>query len=171
VAAARQLSRALAGAGLLLACAGSSRSIRGVDFGELRYDLAGMEVQVHGGEHRAEGPDDWNVRRVEVSYGDLTGDGRDEAAVVVRFDGGGSGNFSSGFVYGPGEPAPTLLARFEGGDRADGGIVSATLSEGELVVERERGTALCCAEEIVTTHYRLGGEGLEEISRAARPAR
>jgi hypothetical protein len=161
----------LALAGLLAACAGPARSIRSVDFGELRYDLAGQEVQLHDGEHRATGPDDWNVSRVEVSYGDLTGDGREEAAVVVRFDGGGSGSFSSGFVYALAAGEPTLLARFDGGDRADGGILEATVSGAELVVERERGTALCCAEEIVTTRYRLGAGGLEEVSEQARPAR
>jgi len=58
----------------------------------------------------------------EVLYGDLDGDGHDEALVRTLCNTGGTGQFDEGFVYGSKNGKPVLLGRIPGGDRASGGV-------------------------------------------------
>jgi hypothetical protein len=107
---------------------------------------------------------------VEAAYGDLTGDGLDEAAVVLYFTGGGSGAFSKGFVFAARAGRLILLATFEGGDRADGGIRGVRIENGILSVrrnepERMNGVpvGLCCPVYLITTRYRWDGNRLVPV--------
>jgi hypothetical protein len=113
------------------------------------------------------GKDDWvqekNIEGFEAksTYGDITGDGGDEAAVNVRYDLGGSGEFSAVFVYTLKDKSPSLLARVNGGDRAHGGIESVKILSGQLIVGRYKPTeddCNACYGYIETTKYKwLGG--------------
>ena len=100
-----------------------------------------------------------------TTYGDLNGDGSDEAVILSSCNTGGTGNFSEGFIYTLKAGKPTLLARISGGDRAYGGLRSAKIDNGILAVERndpgENG-ANCCPELAVTTRYKLNGTRLVE---------
>jgi len=73
-----------------------------------------------------------DFRVSKVVYGDLTGDGNKEAIVTTVCNTGGSEIFSEGFIYGMVDGQPRVLAVISGGDRADGGILSATVEQGLL---------------------------------------
>ncbi|HEY0460138.1 MAG TPA: hypothetical protein VGC97_13455 [Pyrinomonadaceae bacterium] len=101
-----------------------------------------------------------------VSYGDVNGDQNEDAIILSVCNTGGTGQFSEGFVYGLKDGKPELLARIEGGDRADGGLRSAKVENGLLIVERngagETGGA-CCPEFVVTSKYKLEGKNLKQV--------
>lgn len=149
--------------------------IRKIDFKNFTYvigNLSGenkMKVTVKNGEFFRNKEDDklyFSVQSVE--YGDINGDGQDEAIVTTVYNSGGTGNFSDGFVFTLKNGKPIVLTGFEGGDRAYGGLVSAKVSNGILVVERnspgEFGGS-CCAEFIETTRYRWNGKQLAQIGK------
>jgi len=145
--------------------------IRQVDFKNFTYEpfCAGEDsskITVKNGEYsREKGDDKLSLNVFEVSYGDLTGDGSDEAVVLTVCNTGGTGQFSEGFIYGMKEGKPALLARIEGGDRAYGGLRSAKVENGILIVGRndvgEQGGA-CCPEFVVTSKYKLDGKNLKQ---------
>jgi hypothetical protein len=103
-----------------------------IDDGGDGVDLIAGEYWVDGGAmewDRGGGDRGWFVVR-EPSFGDVDGDGDDEAIVVVIANGGGSGAFSAGLVYDAragGEPV--ITARVPGGDRGAGGLVSIEVVE------------------------------------------
>jgi hypothetical protein len=114
-------------------------------------------------------PHDIGYGLTDVSYGDLTGDGIEEAIVILALIHSGTGITSYIYIYTlrPGRPA--LLWSFATGDRADGGFQKVAAENGELVVElRGRnkviGTDLyaddgtnkgdCCPDAFTRTRYR-----------------
>lgn len=148
------------------------REIRLVDFGNFTYDAycgGGDEtttVTVKNGKY--EGGDDGFPSYFEAgadSYGDLDGDGREEAAVTSLCNTGGTGQFSEGYIYTMKNGKPVLLAHFEGGDRGFGGLQSARIKSRFLFVERSDGKANCCADETLTTKYRWNGKKLVQVGK------
>lgn len=107
----------------------------------------------------------------DVVFGDLTGDGKDEAVALTVCNTGGTGNFSEGFIFGAQNGKTVLLATLPGGDRAYGGIRKAWIDHGRLVVETndpgELGGA-CCPTEIVTSTYKLAGKKLLEAGKPTK---
>lgn len=107
-------------------------------------------------------------------YGDLNGDGKDEAVILSVCNTGGTGNFSEGFVYTLKNGKPALLTRIEGGDRAMGGLRGARIENSLLVIESNEGSAACCTEYVITNQYRLTGAKLtasgKETKRELYPA-
>ena len=163
---------------LSVATVKAQNDIRKVDFKNFTYvlgDLSGenkMKVTVKNGEFFRDREDDklyFSVQSVE--YGDINGDGKDEAIVTTVYNSGGTGNFSDGFVFTLKNGKPIVLTGFEGGDRADGGLVSAKVSNGILVVERnspgEFGGA-CCPEFVETSRYKWNGKQLAQIGKTDR---
>ena len=102
------------------------------------------------------------------AYGDVDGDGKDEAVVSSNCNSGGTGQFSEGFVYTLKSGKPVLIGRIEGGDRAYGGIREITIAEGIVTVDRndpgEFGAA-CCAEAAIKTNYKWNGKTLVESGK------
>lgn len=100
-----------------------------------------------------------------VGYGDVNGDGNEDAVILSVCNTGGSGNFTEGFIFEIKNGKPVLLTRIPGGDRAYGGLREAKVENGLLVVESndvgEQGGA-CCPEYIVTTKYKVKGNKLEQ---------
>lgn len=146
--------------------------IRSVDFKNFTYSANCLgetpsKIAVKNGEFSEEKQQDGYTDRfyfniMDVSYGDLNGDKRDEAIILSVCNTGGTGNFSEGFVYAMKAGKPSLVARIPGGDRGYGGLRSAVVDNGILVVEsNDAGTegAACCPQYIVTTRYRLGPRG------------
>ena len=158
--------------------AAAQNDIRSVDFKNFTYDaLCASDqpeaVTVTDGEFFREKQEDGYVDRFYfevrgVAYGDLTGDGRDEAAIITVCNTGGTGNFSEGFIYTIKAGKPALTGRFPGGDRAYGGLKSATVENGLLVAENydpgELG-ANCCPELVITTKYKLSGDKLSVVGK------
>lgn len=89
-------------------------------------------------------------------YGDINGDGREEAIVEVLCNTGGTGQFTSAFVFAMKRGKPVVVAELEEGDRGFGGIVDLEIINNVLVVTRNEGhTSNCCGDFIVTTRFRL----------------
>jgi hypothetical protein len=159
----------------------ASAQITKTDFQNFTYEpyCAGEEPQkvtVKNGEFSEEKEADGYTDRFyfkvyDTTYGDLNGDGANEAVVLSVCNTGGTGNFTEGFIYTLRGGKPVLIARIEGGDRAYGGIRSAVVAKGLLVVDQndpgEDGGA-CCPEFAVKTTYKLSGDKLIEQGRAAR---
>jgi len=133
-------------------------------------------VTVKDGEYSYEKQEDGYIDRFyfkvfDVIYGDLTGDGKDEAIALTVCNTGGTGNFSEGFIFGVQNGKTVQLAILPGGDRAYGGIRKAWIDKGRLVVETndpgELGGA-CCPTEIVTSTYKLVGKTLREVIAATK---
>lgn len=72
---------------------------------------------------------------VTVKYMDLTGDGVDEAIVVLKVETGGSAVPLLVYVFIWKDGKPELIWPFRTGDRADGGLKDLRAENGELVVE------------------------------------
>src|SRR5262245_53424758 len=70
-----------------------------------------------------------------VSYGDVTGDGKDEALQTMSIVTGGSALPDSVYIYTLKESKPRLLWAFDTGDRADGGLRRVKAENGRLLVE------------------------------------
>lgn len=104
-------------------------------------DLIAGEYPVVDGKQewdRGDGDNGWFVAQ-EPSFGDVDGDGVDEAIVIVIANGGGSGAFSAALVYAAGDPGgePRIVARIPGGDRGAGGLRAVEVVEpGTLKVVR-----------------------------------
>lgn len=155
--------------------------IRRVDFKNFTYPAycAGEEadtVTVKKGEYSYEKQDDGFVDRfyfkiTEIKYGDVNGDRRDEAIILSVCNTGGTGYFSEGFIYTMKAGKAALLARIPGGDRGYGGLRSARVEDGSLIVESndagENG-ASCCPEWIVTTKYKVSGGRLHKVGKETR---
>lgn len=158
--------------------AAQHNAIRRVDFNNFTYEAFCGDSQTDGEtstvtvkDGNREGSDDNFPNYFEAgadAYGDLDGDGSEEAAVSSLCNTGGTGQFSEGYVYTLKNSKPFLLAHFEGGDRGFGGLQTVRIKDGFLFVERNDGEANCCAEYSLTTKYRWNGEKLVEVGKPVR---
>jgi hypothetical protein len=133
---------------LLLAAAAPAGDIHKTDFRSFTYrpscadfesSEANVPVTVNAGRFEGKAGTDLEGTYFEVQevvYGDLNGDGRDEAVVRTLCNTGGTGQFDEGFVYGMKDGKPVLLGRIQGGDRASGGVRCVRFEGGALKVER-----------------------------------
>src|SRR5262245_24146730 len=120
-----------------------SYSIRSVDFDNFTYPLPSGFIdrnnprrtfRFKNGEH-PETPDEMGIFLSNVSYGDVTGDGREEAIVTMSIVTGGSALPNIVYIYTLKGSKPRLLWAFDTGDRADGGLRRAKAENGYLLVE------------------------------------
>ena len=79
-------------------------------------------------------------RRIGMSYVttrflDITGDGQDEALVILKVETTGAAIPQFVYIYEWKDEKPELLWYFRTGDRADGGLKDLRFENGELVVE------------------------------------
>jgi hypothetical protein len=129
--------------------------IRKVDFKNFKYSILNLSgekretIPVKNGKFSKSK----RVFSVEVSgYGDLDGDGKEEAIIKTIF------TIKKG--------KPVVLTEFIGGDRGDGGIITATIKDKMLTVEQnklgETGGA-CCPKFIVTTNYEWRNKKLVQV--------
>jgi hypothetical protein len=70
-----------------------------------------------------------------VAYGDVTGDGTDEALVYLEVYTNGTAIPGCVYIYRMTNAKPKLLWSFDTGDRSDGGLRQAYADHGELVIE------------------------------------
>lgn len=166
---------------LIWSLSGVAQGIRNVDFKNFTYQpyCAGEDTQkvtVKNGEFSEEKEMDGFTDRFffkvfDVTYGDLEGDKAVEAIVLTVCNTGGTGNFTEGFVYRMKGAKPSLIARIQGGDRADGGLRSAVVENGLLVVDRNEAgpnSGACCPEFGVKTTYKLSGTRLIQSGKPVR---
>jgi hypothetical protein len=72
---------------------------------------------------------------VTTKYLDVTGDGEDEAVVVVKIETGGNAIPQIVYVFGWKDDMPHLIWHFRTGDRADGGLKDVRVENGLVVVD------------------------------------
>lgn len=155
--------------------ANAQNDIRKVDFRNFTYDIQSLDgenkskVTVEDGNYSRMSEDDkYYFSVADVVYGDLDGDGKEEAAVGIIENTGGTGQFSSGLIFTMRGGKAVVLTKFEGGDRAYGGIAGANIAGGILTVERNAPGdlgAACCAEFIETTRYKWNGKQLVQVGK------
>lgn len=151
------------------------RTIAEVDFENRRYVadcLGAAEVTVKRGEFEqttADGVIYFSIGA--VVYGDVTGDGADEALVLTLCSGGGTGEFTGGSLYTVKDGRAAVIARLPEGDRAAGGISDAWIAGGALVVERFAGddtSGACCPVWIDRTRFTFTNGALVADGAPAR---
>lgn len=81
-----------------------------------------------------------NEERIGATYlttkfGDVTGDGQDEAMVVLKIETGGSAIPQIVYIFEWRDGKPEKIWHFRTGDRADGGLKDLRAENGELVIQ------------------------------------
>lgn len=151
--------------------AGTKGSIRSVDFRnfDYPYDKPGEVIHVSNGkwdkvvanaqenyeEHYAVG---------KVIYGDLIGDGHEEAAVLTSDWGAANFQFAHILVYAMSSMGPSLLQELEQSSSAKGNDIDWTrvrdvrIANRELLIVADEGQCHACTDWIVTAKYQWNGK-------------
>jgi hypothetical protein len=143
-----------------------AKSIRSLDFTRVTYPNFPVYTDDRG-----------TVKRVTLqpgeaapsftSFGDITGDGEEEAVVVLGIQNRGSAISDYVYVFTLERGLPRIIWEFQTGDRADGGLRQVYAKDGELVVElfgKNRVVGgdlmlgdepLCCPSSFTRAYYRM----------------
>jgi hypothetical protein len=117
--------------------------IRSVDFSNFTYPWT-TDLAVPGSSKKTftlkdggspEKSDEVGMSLLSLGYGDLTGDGTEEAIVVLAVSTNGSAIPHAVYIYTLENKQPKPLWAFSTGDRADGGLRNIYSDQGDLVVE------------------------------------
>ncbi len=112
-----------------------------------------------------------------LNYGDVTGDGIEEAMAVLGIDIRGSATPEYVYIFTVDKGQPKLIWDFETGDRADGGLRQVYADNGQLVIElfgKDRviggelykgDEGLCCPSSYTRTRYSWTGKSFQQISK------
>ena len=120
-----------------------------------------------------------------VNYGDATGDGTEEALVVLPVEIRGSAVPYHVYIFTMENREAKLIWDFDTGDRADGGLRQVYAENGQLVIELygsdrvvggelyKGDEGLCCPSSFTRTRYRWTGKNFEQASKEVleNPAR
>jgi hypothetical protein len=137
------------------------------------------KVSVSNGRHRfddealdSDDPSRAPVVSVDsVTYGDLTGDGKEEAVVSLNYSTGGTANWDYVYIFRLKEGAPFLMARMQTGSRAYGGLVGVSIQKGLLALDfadKDRMVGDCCSEGFVRVRYQWQGNHFVEVGNHDR---
>jgi hypothetical protein len=140
-------------------------------------DSDGKEVELINGKRPMEMSEE--VERIGLSYVttkffDVTGDGQDDAFVILKIETGGGAIPQLVYVFQWKENQPEMIWYFRTGDRADGGLKDIRAENGEVVIELfgqdryivgELDTAkvtgdeeqLCCPTHFTKSRYKWNG--------------
>src|SRR5688572_26081934 len=120
------------------------------------------------------------VSLVSVAYGDVTGDGSEEAMVVLFENVKGTAIPYYVYVFTLERLKPKVLWSFETGDRGDGGLRKVYAENGGLVVElygkntgigdieNKEETGACCAKSLTRIRYRWQGRRFQQKGKIGR---
>jgi hypothetical protein len=155
------------------------RNIHDIDFKNFTYADApcageGEPITVKNGVYERDQEDDKVYFEIRgVVFGDLTGDGVDEAVVRTLCNTGGTGQFTDALVYTLRGGKPTVIGELGIGDRADGGLYDVRIRDGVLYADRfghGEGSGACCPEYIETSAFRWNGKTFAETGKATQRA-
>jgi hypothetical protein len=139
---------------------------------EFAYDMEGNRVAP---DYEPANPDEYIERGyfqvAAPEFGDLDGDGADEALIISVHNTGGTGQFDAITVYTMRDGGPAILGHIPGGDRGDGGISSASIADGAVVVERmmsQEGDGACCPSKAQHERWTFQGGAFVEDESARR---
>lgn len=132
------------------------------------------------GKEKVKEDDPASLRRIGLShvatkFFDVTGDGEDEAVIILKIETGGSAIPQIVHIFSWKDGKPELIWPFRTGDRADGGLKNIYATGGDLVVElygqdrfllgeTETGRIgddieqLCCPTHFTRTIYKWNGK-------------
>jgi len=102
-------------------------------------------------------------------FGDVDGDGAEDAVIVTLENMGGTGMFSSVEIYVLRDGQPVVLGAIPGGDRGDGGIADALLDGKTVTVDRYLsldGDGACCPSQLQHERWTWDGTAFVEDVRA-----
>ncbi len=102
-------------------------------------------------------------------FGDLDGDGAEEAVLVTYFNGGGTGRFTGVDVYAIRDGKEVVIGGIPGGDRGDGGIDDVQLEGKVVVVARMmamEGDGACCPSKLQHERWSWDGKTFVEDEAA-----
>jgi len=152
----------------------SPRGIEAVHFGDGTVYLGGKPHRLHKGQLASPDPDD-PLLRVSVeppAFGHVDGYSGELAAILIySSDPGATGLFSELNVFALRAGKPELVADLPGGDRAEGGLHTAKIANGRLVVEvyaPPPSGGGCCPGFVDTVRYRFTGG---KLVRDGKPSR
>lgn len=156
---------------------GGGSSIRSIDFLNRTYQSSDAgAITVKDGEAELEVDPCMPEMRgwfnvAPPTYGDVDGDGVEDAIVVTAFNGGGSGTFTSGEVYAlrAGAAEPVKIGEIPGGDRGDGGLADIRIEGGKVLVERYMSMeddGACCPSKVQKEVWRWDGRAFVEDEAA-----
>lgn len=142
--------------------------------------IAPVETRVDEKMDDEEKADLKSQRRIGMSFVtekflDVTGDGQDEAIVVLKVETGGSAVPQLVYVFSWKDNHPELIWPFRTGDRADGGLKDIRVEDGQMLVElygqdrfllgqTETGKIgddveqLCCPTHFTRSYYKWNGK-------------
>lgn len=92
-----------------------------------------------------------------VEFADVTGEGKEDAIVVLKYFTGGTQKTHYVYIYSFDDGKPKLLAYCHTGDRAYSGLYKVYGDRGALVFELldpKKESGLCCSSGFVRTRYR-----------------
>ena len=145
----------------------ASGRILDVDFrNDFRYQASfdpERVVEVVNGEFLAD-DDDVTLRVVDVKYGDLDGDGDQEAVVHTVFNTGGMGHFGRLSVWGIDGDSVVERGWVGAGDRADGGLAHYEIRDRMVLTENyltDQGA--CCPNMLIQQRLALTSAGLVSV--------
>jgi hypothetical protein len=104
-------------------------------------------------------------------YGDVTGDGVEEALIIHTYNGGGTGQFDGIDVYAMKDGQPVVIGGIPGGDRGDGGLSDATVEAGVVHVNRMMsmdGDGACCPSKLQQEVWKWNGTAFVEDEGARK---
>jgi hypothetical protein len=143
--------------------------IEAIDFENYTYPLNGQSYKLVGGYYaRNSAPDtQWELRVAEAPYySDLTGDGKNEAVVVLSYGTVGGAHTVEARVYTLRGGSPALLATFHVADTLSCQLDHyVDLDEGKVRVERVYGRAERCERNEVR-EYRWDGTKFMPVGEA-----
>lgn len=148
--------------------ASGNQSIRSVDFANFSFPWlrelgdSKQTFTLRSGELKPSRDENRMVKEMGVTlqsivYGDVTGDGEEEAMVVLSMVTGGSAIPHATYIYRSENGRPTLVWAFSTGDRAEGGLRRVYSDKGELVIERYspvNSKGACCPTLFTRTYYK-----------------
>ena len=116
--------------------------------------------------------DEMGVFLQGVKYGDVTGDGVEEAIVSLSIQTGGSAIPGIIYIYTLRKNRPVLLWSRSTGDRADGGLREVYAENGQLVVELNSSVGSrgdCCPTRFTRTRYEWRGGRFRQKRKETLP--
>ncbi len=112
-----------------------------IDFKNFTYpfphgwqDVDSREFTLNGGK-RQMSADKIGVSYITTKFFDATGDGEDDAFVILKIDTAGSAIPQIVYVFTMKDDQPKLIWHFRTGDRSDGGLKDIRPENGEVVIE------------------------------------
>ena len=159
-----------------LAAAQAPASVRAIDWKNHTFQQGDQAIKLTNGEWSKTQEDESfseSLSLVGVAYGDVNGDGVEDAVVHTVYNGGGTGNFDTVEIFTIAQGALARIGQLPGGDRGDGGVDGVKV-DGKLMRLTRRGSlasdGACCPSLTIQEVWRFAAGGPTQDAEAQRVA-